>query len=820
MKSKVYKILFLSIIFFLSFVNLLSQTYKISGKIVDETSREPLAFVNIVANNGQAGVTSSIEGYFSIQSTKPIDSLRFSYVGYVSKTIYKNDFTNHINVRLTKQNIELQEVLILPSENPAHRIIDKTIANKDLNNPFKNASFSYVSYNKMIFTSDVVTDTTAQRIVADTTLSDSLNRNLKSAYRFFDEQHIFLMESVNQRIFKAPSSNYEKVIASKVSGFKDPFFTLLITQIQGISFYDDMFIILDKKYVNPISKGSTSRYFFLMQDTLYPNPNTKDTVFVISYRPRRNTNFDGLEGLLYIHTNGYAIQNVTAYPARDESGISINIQQQYELIDEKKWFPVQLNTELYFKNMKINNNFSIVAKGWTYLKDIELDKELKRRDFGKTEIDIKVVSEKQSNEILEKYRPQDLNEKELKTYHVIDSIGKSENLDRTVNILKALSTGYIPVFIFDIALDKIVWYRKYEGFRFGAGFRTNRRLFENVSIGAYYGYALRNKYSNYGFNTEIFLSRKHDLKIDIDYGFDISENGNHKLYFLQKSLLSNDIFRKLYVSRYNHILSEAIAMSGKPTKYTKLKIGFERNTIFPGFNYQNSNSEALYNKANPAITTEAKIALRYAPNEKIISDDNFKFLVNNDFPVLIVQYIHAFDNLLSSDYQYNKLDLYFTKSHTSKYYGKSNVLLKAGFIDRDLPIWGLNAFTSNLNKVYIFSDNSFSTMPFNKYYSTSSVGLFIQHSFGKLIYRKNKFEPELVLHQNIAFGWSNGKQYFQNQDIIVPEKGYFESGFSINNLLSMQFYSFGIGAFYHYGPYSSSDFYSNIALKWGISFPL
>lgn len=786
---------------------------------MDETSREPLAFVNIVANSGQAGVTSSIEGYFSIQSTKPIDSLRFSYVGYVPKTIYKNEFTNHINVQLTKQNIELQEVLILPSENPAHRIINKTIANRDLNNPFKNSSFSYVSYNKMIFTSDVVTDTTAQRIVADTTRGDSLNRSLKAAYRFFDEQHIFLMESVNQRIFKAPSSNHEKVIASKISGFKDPFFTLLITQIQGISFYDNMFIILDKKYVNPISNGSTSRYFFLMQDTLYPNPNTKDTVFVISYRPRRNTNFDGMEGLLYINTNGYAIQNVTAYPAREEGGISINIQQQYELIDEKKWFPVQLNTELYFKNMKINNDFSIIAKGWTYLKEIELDKEFRRRDFGKTEIDLDVVSDKQSNEILEKYRPQALNEKELKTYHVIDSIGKNENLDRTVNILKALASGYIPVSIFDIALDKIAWYNNYEGFRLGAGFRTNRRLLKNASIGAYYGYALKNKYSNYGFNTEIFLSRKHDLKIDMNYRFDINENGKHKLYFHQNNLLSSDLFRKIYVGRYNHIRSEAFAISGKPTKYTNLKVGLERNAIFSGFDYQDLNFEDLYNKDNPAVTSEAKIAIRYAPNEKIINSDNFKFLVNNDFPVLIVQYSHAFDNLLNSNYQYNKIDFYFTKSYTSKYYGKSNVVFKAGFVDRDLPIWGLYAFTSNLSKDYLYSENSFSTMPFNTYYSTSSVELFIQHSFGKLIYRKDKFEPELVLHQNIAFGWSNRKQYFQNQNIIVPEKGYFESGFSINNLLSMQFYSFGVGAFYHYGPYSSSDFYSNIALKWGISFP-
>lgn len=816
MKAKLYKIFLVSLIITSSFA-LSSQNYKISGRITDEVTKEALAFVNIVANDGRIGVTSSIEGFFTIQSNVPIDSLRFSYVGYKPKTILQHDLDSKINVQLTRQNIDLKEVVILPTENPAHRIIEKTIANRDLNNPFKNSSFSYVSYNKMIFTSDVVTDTNAIRISADTALADSINRSLREAYRFFTNQHLFMMESVNKRIFKAPSSNYEQVIASKVSGFKDPFFTLLITQIQGISFYDDLFIILDKKYVNPISKGSPSRYFFLMQDTLYPN--TKDTVFIVSYRPRRNSNFDGLEGLLYINTNGYAIQNVTAYPAREEGGIAINIQQQYEHIDEKKWFPVQLNTELYFKNMKINNNFNVIAKGWTYLKDIELDKDLRRRDFGKTEIDLDVISEKNSEVILEKFRPQALSDQEIKTYHVIDSIGKAENLERTVNIMKTLSTGYFPYSIFDISINHLFWYTSYQGFRFGAGIRTNRKFLKNISLGAYYGYGLKNQYSSYGFNTEIFLARNHDLKLDLDYSFDILENGRQKVYFVNPSFMSSDAFRKLYVTRYNHVTSESISISGKPTKYINLKLGFERSTIFNGFNYQLFENNDIFSKKNPVVISVAKMAIRYAPNEKIINNDGFKFLVSNDFPILIIQYTHAFDNFLSSNYQYNRIDFHFTKSYTTKYYGKSSMLLKAGFVDRDLPMWGLYVFTSNNNKDYLFASNSFSTMPFNKYYSSSSIELFLEHNFGKLLFRKDKFEPELVLHQNIAFGWTSNKQYFVNQNIISPEKGYFESGISINNIVNLKFYSLGIGAFYHYGPYSSSDFYSNIALKWGISFP-
>ena len=57
-----------------------------------------------------------------------------------------------------------------------------------------------------------------------------------------------------------------------------------------------------------------SKYIFIIEDTLYTE--MQDSVFVISYRPKPNTNFDGLEGLLYINSNKWAIQNAIARPDR------------------------------------------------------------------------------------------------------------------------------------------------------------------------------------------------------------------------------------------------------------------------------------------------------------------------------------------------------------------------------------------------------------------------------------------------------------------------------------------------------------------------
>lgn len=60
------------------------------------------------------------------------------------------------------------------------------------------------------------------------------------------------MESISERKFLSPNLSEETVLATKVSGFSDPFLTLLMTQIQSFAFYNDLITISDKNYVNPI----------------------------------------------------------------------------------------------------------------------------------------------------------------------------------------------------------------------------------------------------------------------------------------------------------------------------------------------------------------------------------------------------------------------------------------------------------------------------------------------------------------------------------------------------------------------------------------
>ncbi|MBZ0243557.1 MAG: DUF5686 and carboxypeptidase regulatory-like domain-containing protein [Bacteroidales bacterium] len=365
MKNKFYEqlIAFILLLFALSASLETMAQQQVQGNVADAKTGEPLAFVNIIINDGKYGGTSDIDGRFAISSQEPIHKLKFSFVGYEAYEYHPVDVKTKLKILLQPINFELAEIVIRPGINPAHRIIDSVLSYRDSNHPNKAASYSYTSYDKMVLTIDTLLAVAKKN--PDTTVADSL----KKARNFLKERDFFIMESVTEKKFLAPDRSHEKVLATKLSGFKDPIFVFLISQTQSSNFYDETIKITDKNYINPISKGSNKKYLFILEESTEIGGG--DSLFSISYRPLLGTNFDGLKGVLNIHSDGWAIQNVTAQPYRDESGFSIRIQQMYEKINGIRWFPVQLNTDLLFKGAVADdgvNQYPMVGIGKSYFR--------------------------------------------------------------------------------------------------------------------------------------------------------------------------------------------------------------------------------------------------------------------------------------------------------------------------------------------------------------------------------------------------------------------------------------------------------------------
>ncbi len=814
MGPTIIKPFLLFIVLLISLIGVQGQQNIVSGRVMDAQTGEPLAFVNIVVNNSREGGASDIDGKFTLRSSAEAKFLKCTYVGYENLVVELDGKTRGLNLFMQATSYALGELVVLPGINPAHRIINNVVQNRDLNNPEKMRSFSYTVYEKVIFTLDLDSLRMIDTMMLDTSLLE--------VRRFFDRQDIFIAESVAERKFLYPERNRENVVATRVSGMKDPFFVFLVSQIQSTSFYKELINIGRSEYVNPISQGSTSKYIFILEDTAYSERN--DSIFIISFRPKPNTNFDGLKGVLSVNTHNWAIQNVIAEPYRDDGAFTIRIQQQYELINGEQWFPVQLNTDMKIKAIGANVNdqmYSFVGIGKSYIKDIELNPELVKRDFGNIEVDVEPNAHDRNEDYWNAYRVDSLTERDLKTYEFMDSVGKQMNFDRLAKTFETIMTGKIPIKFIDLDIDKFVRYNQYEGMYLGLGLHTNDRLSRRFRIGGFWGYGFKDMTAKYGGDVSAIIHQNSELEIKAGYFYDVTESGGVSFFDDQKSFLRGEGFRNLLIRRMNMTERAYVSLQFRALRHFMWNIT-ARNDIkksYPDYYYGQSVDGVAMLK-NEFQFTELSAGFRFAFREKFIRTKRIKISLGTKYPVVRFQYTHGFDNILNGEFDYKRYDIRIVESFYIKYLGMTSLEVMAGYIDGNLPYCNLYNGNGSYRMFTIYATNSFATMRMNEFLSNRYIAFYFSHNFGQLLLRTKFFSPEIVLATNIAFGDLNNSSQHHNVEYNSMELGYYESGLMLHGLLDLKFYKMGAGVFYRYGPYGFDRPADNFAYKVSIVFPI
>ena len=557
-----------------------AQPTRITGQVFDQETNEPLPFVNITVNSSNRGTAADVDGRFTINMSEPISSLTFSFVGYERFTMPITANTPlPLNVYMKETSETLMEVEVVAGENPAHRIIRNAVKNRDKNDPENLGSFSYTSYNKLVITLE------ADSLPLYDAVGDFDSSNFR-VQNFMDQQHLFLMETASERKYKKPNKDTERVIANRVSGFKDPSFVLLASQLQSFTFYSDFVTVLADDYLNPVSGGAWRKYVFNMRDTTFSG---SDTTYIISYEPPPSHRFKALQGLLYINSSTWAIQNVIAEP-HDQTGFGIKIQQLYERFEEGSWFPVQLNYDFRFYNVEFNG-IQPVGIGRTFLKDVRINPALERKDFEPVAIKIEDDATSKPESFWNEYRTDSLDDRERETYRVIDSVGEAEKFETRLKWIQALSTGKIRWKYFDFPIDALLRYNIYEGIRIGFAAQTNPNLVDWLTVGGNIAYGFGDEVMKWGYFGELKLHDRTNLRLGGGYRFDIFESGGDQwIDEPNRSIIAGANTRLLWIQQFDE-MSEAygyLTWHPRPNLHTKVQVS-RQNRYMPASNYAYSN---------------------------------------------------------------------------------------------------------------------------------------------------------------------------------------------------------------------------------------
>ena len=792
---------------------LLAQ-HSLSGKITDERNRQPLAFVNVVVNEGLQGVISDINGIYEITANEPIVTVKFSSIGYETKIVILQADQTKYNIALTPKTFELDEVTVEAGENPAHRIIDSLLAHRKANNPNSLESYRYNIYDQMVITIDSSDFGKA--------LSDDVNFE-KSNLHLFDsilkKSDLMVMETASEVLFKAPNRKLQHVLGTKVAGMKNPTFIYLVNSMQSISFYDEIINITETEYVNPISKGSTKHYFFTLESV---NPiGQGDSLYVISFHPMRGSTFNGLRGTMTVNSDGWALQSVKAEPNEQGGLYTAVIQQLYHKVDGQ-WFPKQLNTNLKFPGMVVDIDgtaFPMIAIGKSYLTDIKINPELSKRQFSDIEIKVDPDAAYRDETFWNDRRIDSLTERIRSTYIFVDSLTEGNGIfDRFLGLTdKLLVESVIPISFIDLDLGNIVKLSKYRGWYFGLGASTNDRLSRHIRLNAFGGYWTRMKGFDYGGGIKWLMNRQKQMELSLQVANKSDALGEFG-GFSEGSLLSESEYK--YTFYENVHVRRNMAELQYSTRFARHFKGFlSISSVHKSYNAQFFHTPA--DSLTSALFTNAEIKLRFAYNEKFLSRPDGIQSLGTTYPIVWFSYQHSFP-ILGGQYGFDRFKLEVSKNFYTRYYGVSRVVFQAGYATESCPVMETFNILGTYEPFGLYSPGSFGTMLLDEFFCDRFAALYLSHNFSGMLWKTNSewFKPELTLITNLAWGDMPRARAYPDKNFKTMEKGYFESGFVVKGLLNVLWMKMGAGVLYRYGPYAFDNIWDNFAWKWSVSFDL
>jgi hypothetical protein len=795
----------------------------IEGTVFDLASKQTMPFVNVISykNKVVTGDVTDVEGKFKLELKDKPDSIVFSFIGYAKKT-YINTYPKWVYLEVSETT--LNAVDVKAGINPALRIIKNTLDRIKENDVKYTHSYTHDSYT--LFRADI----DQKELPVLDSLTDTLSQEI---VKFFSKREAFRMETYSEVRYKPVNNKKEVVTATKTAGLENPMFAAIATQIQAFSAYDNPLVLFGTSYLNPISKGGYSGYYFILQDTLFEG---RDSVFIIDFHPRKGKDFKGLKGKIFIHSENWAIENVM-YELPSLFGIAgstknpITIAMSYEKMNDTTWFPKEAKTIIPISFVSVSDSVSassdssgsrrlkgFVVSNTSTFKNVKLDPEKAELKTGGAPVQVEDNANKRSEEDWIVMRGDSLSAREQETYHYVDSVSQSLKLEKKLDGLQQLLKGNIRIKWFDLSLLDIINFNNFEGFRFGLGGTTNERLIPWLSIGAYGAYGLKDKRFKYGGDLNFHIIRAQHFNFHAYYHDDVKSTGYNDPVDPGGMFNQSEVLRNVYVNKMDYQQNLAFELESYVYKNIFLRVFNHNKRIWTGYDYNfddpNQISDGNYFKVvETGVSLNWKIANKYIqlPYDRLYTEQP-------RFPEINATIVKGWNNSWFG--QYNYVRAQFRIDQRFRFLKLGSIFLQGEWnkVWGDVPVPLLLYTPGTFDRFGITTPNNLETVRPSEFLNSQTVVGHFRLEFNPFKSKKGKGKYAPILALRFSAAWGN-LEHPERQQIVsfsTMQKGYYEAGFVFDNLLNIRIIGLGIGFFQRFGPYNYPKEWDNMAIKLSI----
>jgi len=402
---------------------------QISGVVKDKNGAT-LPYVNIYTEDGQFGTTTNEDGNYQI-NIEQIGTYKmvFQFLGYETfrKTVAVNELPYTLNATLQETTTNLDEVTINSKENPANKIIQKAIDNRQ-KNLSKLEEFTADYYSRGLWRIKNAPEKILGQEVGD--LGGGLDSTRSGI--------VYLSETISKIAYQAPDDFKETILASKVSG-DDNGFSLNSARESEFSFYKNT-IDLNAKIVSPIADYAFSYYNYTLEGIFYDD--TGHLINKILVQPKRLKDRI-FSGYMYIVDNSWQIYGVelnTTGEAIQFSPIEkLTFTQNFKFSEENDfWIKISQTVDFSFAMFGISGDARFTAVYSNY----NFKPVFNKNSFSREVMSFATEANKKDSLFWKTLRPVPLTTEELTDYVKKDSIQILKNSEKYLDSVDAVENKF------------------------------------------------------------------------------------------------------------------------------------------------------------------------------------------------------------------------------------------------------------------------------------------------------------------------------------------------------------------------------------------
>ena len=729
------------------------------GEVYDANTGEPLSNVHVYLQGTQLGTTTNAEGLFLLR--EDLDRSRtmvVSAVGYHTERFKIAPHTQSgIDIALREKVGSLQEVFIVPGDNPALAWMDKVRARRAAN---KRAVATSQAGKTALYVSDIQSKH----------LKRALWKSLQSGMIQQEDSSYLVPLYWRQQV--ADSVREDATLLTLTD------YQLLLGQIPtAFDFYDNSLPFLSTSLLSPLAASGNTYYNYYLADSLQVG----DEKHYLLHFKTKNPFYATFNGEMTIDSATCALRQIDV-----QMPVQTSINYLKELTIHQTFAP---NNQLLSEQMSLLMDFAIKTPSLSDSVHIFPTLLLNRDNRFLTDTTLTIATLDTTEEMEDVILP------------ALDSLNNTPLFKTAKFVAYVLQTGCIPTtkYVEVGKVHHVFKLNKNEGLRVGIPLRTTEELWENVCLEAMVAYGIGDRaWKGLGqINIALPSERRHTIQLkysdeyvysDVDDFYEyLREN---KVFNLQMNLLTR-LMQGLpfnpdyYYNTMTRRQEGRVQFADDWNKYLETKAYIKVGQT--GYGEATRNYHSQPTMFYSTVGASARISF----NERKVDTYFHRRYIYNNLPVIYVGAelgSYHLDNMPSYR-MYGNLQLMLRHNVDLGIGGELDYLLQAGLVFGKVPYPLLHHFAGN--QTHVFDTYRFSLMNNYQYAADRYIALHA-HWNGKgvlfnLIPGIRYARLRELLELKVAYGGLSK----QHQSILAFPTN--QAGYCTMNALNIPYVELGVG---------------------------